>query len=126
MSGGLQSSMYEVDIVKETPVIAIDAKILTDDIEITKDFLNGDSGMLRLWFSFNTAADYSLTVTKLGAADLTGSPLKVSAENSFTLLSDGYYRFDIGVKPGDLINLSSNVAIDAINDLQVQRIHIGV
>ena len=87
--------------------------------------LGGDSGLFRIWFSFTTGADYELTITKLGAADLTGFPLKVNADNTFVLKDDGYYRFDIGVQPGDLINMSSNVAISKVNDLQIQQIQIG-
>jgi len=125
MGPGLNSSAYDVAVTLETPSISIDAKILTNDITITEDFLNGDSGLLRLWFSFTTGADYQVTVTKLGAADLTGSPLILNADNTFIMLSDGYYRFDVGVKPGDLINLSSSVAISAINDFQIQRVQIA-
>ena len=125
MGAGLNSSAYDVAVTTETPSISIGAKILTDDITVTSALLNGDSGLLRLWFSFTTGADFQVTVTKLGEADLTGSPLIVNADNTFILLSDGYYRFDIGVKPGDLINLSSSVAISAINDFQVQRIQIA-
>ena len=125
MGAGLNSSAYDVPVTLETPAISIDAKILTNDITITSEFLNGDSGLLRLWFSFTTGADYRVTVTKLGEADLTGSPLILNADNTFILLDNGHYRFDIGVKPGDLINLSSSVAISAINDFQIQRIQIA-
>ena len=34
--------------------------------------------------------------------------------------------FDVGVKPGDLINMSSSVAITKVNNLQIQQIEIGV
>jgi len=80
---------------------------------------------LRLWWSFTTGADYEVTITKLGAADLLGSPLKVNGDNTFVLKDNGFYRFDIGVKPGDLINLSSSVAISAVNTLQIQQIQLG-
>lgn len=125
MSGGLQSSAYEVVLTKESMPISSDSKILTNDIEISKDFLNGDSGLIRIIFSFATAGDYEVTVTKLGQEDLLGSPLKLIATNNFILKSSGYYRFDVSVKPGDLINLSSNLQITKINDLQIQRIHIA-
>ena len=122
---GLQSSAYERTTPTEPVTIALNTKILTNDIVITNESLAGDSGLFRLWFSFTTGADFEVTVTKLGLADLTGSPLKVNADNSFVLKSDGYYRFDIGVKPGDLINLSSNTAITKINDIQIQQIQTG-
>jgi len=127
MSGGLQSSAYEVAVTVEAPTIAINAKILTNDITIDADLLNGDSGLLRILFSFTSdlAADFQITATKLGAADLTGSPLVLNADNTFIILSDGYYRFDLSVAPGDLINFSSNTALTAVNDFQVQRIPIA-
>jgi len=123
--GGLQSSAYEVALVLESVTILPNIKILTNDIVITKEFLNGDSGLLRLIFSFTTGVDYEITLTKLGEANLLQFPLKLNADNNFTLLSDGYYRFDISVKPGDLINLSSNIQISEINDFQIQRVQIG-
>ncbi len=123
--GGLQSSAYEVPVTLETPTISANAKILTDDIPITADFLNGNSGQLRIWFSFTAASDFEIAVTKLGEADLLGSPLKLNADQNFVIKSTGYYRFDIGVRPGDLINLSSTANITAINEFQVQKIPIA-
>jgi len=122
---GLRSSAYARDATPAAVTIAIDDPILENDIVITSDMLGGDSGLFRIWFSFTTGADYELTITKLGAADLTGFPLKVNADNTFVLRDDGYYRFDIGVEPGDLINMSSSVAISKVNDLQIQQIQIG-
>lgn len=123
--GGLSSSAFERTVtVEATP--GIDSKILTNDLVITEELLGGNSGLIRIWWSFTTGASYNLTVTKKGEADLTGFPLKVNADNSFTLLADGYYRFDIGVRPGDLINLSSSVAISQVNEFQIQQIQIGV
>jgi len=122
---GLQSSAYARDATPAGTPIGIDSKILENDIVVTKNMLAGDSGLFRIWWSFTTAADYNLTITKKGAADLTGFPLKVNGDNSFVLKSDGYYRFDIGVVPGDIINLSSNLAISKVNDLQIQQIQLG-
>lgn len=123
--GGLKSSAYEqVSTISGTP-IALNTKILENDLVITKSTLGGDSGLLRIWWSFTTGADYIITITKKGAADLLGFPLKVNGDNSFILKDDGYYRFDIGVRPGDLINLSSSVGITKVNELQIQQIQIG-
>ena len=122
---GLSSSAYErVSTPAGTP-IAINAQILASDIVVTSDMLKGNSGLFRIWFSFTTGADYVLTVTKKGAVDLLGFPLKVNADLLFVLKDDGYYRFDVGVRPGDLINLSSSVAISKVNELQIQQIQIG-
>lgn len=125
MNGGLQSSAYDRVSIPAGLPIALDTKIFENDIVVTSEMLNGDSGLFRLFWSFTTGSDYTLTITKKGAVDLLGFPLKVNGDNSFVLLSDGYYRFDIGVKPGDLINMSSSVEITKVNDLQIQQIQIG-
>jgi len=123
---GLQSSAYDRDASSAPVTITAGTKIFDNDIVVTREMLGrSDSGLFRIWWSFTTAVDYELTVTKLGDADLTGFPLKVNGDNAFVLLADGYYRFDIGVKPGDLINLSSSQDITKVNDLQVQQIQIG-
>lgn len=123
--GGLKSSAYEQVSTPAPVTIALNTKILENDLVITSDMLGGDSGLLRLWWSFTTGGDYVLTVTKKGEADLLGFPLKVNGDNSFVLKDNGYYRFDLGVRPGDLINFSSSVAITKVNDLQIQQIQIG-
>ncbi len=126
MTGGLQSSAYEVAITEAVGTITAGDPILTTDLTINKDLINGDSGQIRLMFSFTTTGevDYNITVTKLGATDLT-SPLILNADNAFILLSKGYYRFDISVAPGDLFNIRSSQEITKINDLQVQLIPIS-
>ena len=125
MAGGLTSSAYDRDATPAGTPIALNSKILENDIVVTKEMLAGNSGLFRIWWSFTTGNDYVLTVTKKGAVNLLGFPLKVNGDNTFVLLDDGYYRFDIGVKPGDLINLSSNVQITKVNDLQIQQIQKG-
>lgn len=122
---GLQSSAYARDATPATVTIALNTKILDNDIIVTKKMLAGDSGLFRIWWSFTTGADYVLTITTKGEADLTGFPLKVNGDNTFVLENDGLYRFDVGVEPGDLINLSSSVAITKVNRLQIQQIQIG-
>jgi len=124
-SGGLQSSAYGLDATTPAGTIAVNGKILENDIVVTESTLNGNSGVFRIWWSFATGSDYIITITKNGEADLTGFPLIVNADNLFVLKNNGYYRFDVGVKPGDLINLSSTVAITQVNDLQIQQIQIG-
>ncbi len=124
--GGLQSSAYEKISIPAGIPITLNTKILENDIVVTPELLSGESGLFRIWWSFTTGANYVLTVTKKGAADLLGFPLKVNGDNSFVLKDDGYYRFDFGVRPGDLINFSSSVEITKVNDLQIQQIQIGV
>lgn len=123
---GLRSSAYEIDVDLESspPLLT---KILTNDIVVTSSTLGGNSGLFRMWFSFQTAAgaDFVVTITKKGGGDLFGSPLIVNGDNSFILKSDGYYRFDIGVRPDDLINLACSQNIVKINEFQIQQIQIG-
>jgi len=123
----LRSSAYDIPVTLEPVTIAIAAKILTNDIVITSKSLGGSSGLLRLYFSMDStaSADFEITVTKMGEANLTGDPLILNADNGFVIKPSGYYRFDIGVKPGDLINLSSNVAITDIFEFQIQQIQLG-
>ena len=123
--GGLKSSAYEKDSTPAGTPIALNTKILENDIVVTSEMLHGDSGLFRVWFSFTTGADYILTATVNGQADLLGFPLQVNGDNTFVLRDNGYYRFDIGVRPGDLINLSSSVGITKVNRLQIQQIQIG-
>lgn len=125
--GGLQSSAFLRDSTTASVTISSGTKILENDIEVTTDMLgsSSSSGVFRLWFSFTTASEYQITVTKNGAADLTGSPLKVHADLDFVLQSTGYYRFDIAVNVGDLINLSSDTDITAVNELTIQQVQIG-
>lgn len=125
-TGGLQSSAFGVTLNPDTVTITAGDPILLDDIVTDADFVNGNSGRIRFLFSFTTAAaaDYQITLTKLGGSVFT-SPLKLNADNTFILLSDGYYQFDISVEPGNLINFSSNVDITKINDIQMQKIQIG-
>lgn len=125
MAPGLNSSAYERDSTPAGTPISLGTKILENDIIVTEAMLAGNSGLFRIYWSFTTGADYILTVTVKGAADLTGFPCIVNGDNSFILKSDGYYRFDLGVRPGDLINLSSDVEITKVNRLQIQQIQIG-
>jgi len=121
----LKSSAFPRDATPAGTPIALNTKILENDIVVTTAMLAGESGLFRIWWSFTTGADYVLTITKKGAVDLLGFPLKVNGDNAFVLKDDGYYRFDLGVRPGDLINISSSVEITKVNDLQIQQIQIG-
>ena len=125
MAPGLSSSAYLRDSTTAETTIALNTKILENDIAITEDLLGGSTGVFRIWFSFTTGADYQLKFSKKGLADLTGFPLIVNGDNTFVLKSDGYYRFDLDVVPGDLINFSADTAISKVNSLTIQQIQIG-
>jgi len=125
---GLASSIYNKPVtVEATP--AINAKILTNDLTFTTDEFGGGerAGAIRIQFSFTTAADADMviTLTKKGAADLLGSPLTLNSDQNFVIKSKGLYRFDVDVLQTDLINLSSSIALTAINELQIDKVVFG-
>jgi len=124
----MASSIHKIDVDPETATITAGNKILSVDIDfVPGEFAPGGGGIVRLYFSFTSAAaaDYEITVSKLGQADLTGFPLKLNSDQNFVLKSDGYYRFDIGVEETDKINFSSSVDLTKINELEIHKIVIG-
>ena len=50
---------------------------------------------------------------------------KVVDDKIKDVLLDIYYRFDIAVNVGDLINLSSDTDITAVNELIIQQVQLG-
>lgn len=125
MGAGLNSSAYDITPLQSNIPIAANSKILANDIIITAKLLGGDTGQIRIWFSFAVADDFQITVSKKGSIDLTGFPLKLNADGAFLILPKGYYRFDIAVSVGDLINLSCNEIITGINDFTIQLVPIA-
>jgi len=223
---GLTTSVYPVDIERKLPTVALpitpNTALLKESIPVTRELLNGSSGLFRVYFSLQTATprDYELAVSTsrqggefgfgakadavienggvsniimsatgdgypIGVSatvpgtnitfDNTGTGATVTAEaiavinggelvsinvtnpgagynippkvlitstpfdtqdtflnadNEFLLRSAGYYRFDIGVRAGDLINFffEEHITADnlvAIDVFRVDQIQIG-
>lgn len=137
---GLQSSAYNIPLALQPnpgtgALLSANIEFIADE----KDFsdaptnievsLNGNSGVVRLWFALKTAADANTTViiTKGGGVTTDKSSI-LNGDNGFVIRSNGNYRFDIGVRPGDILNLKSTVSVTATADvleLKMQQIQIG-
>lgn len=103
-----------------TPASGTD--ILQSDLEITADMVKpGGAGILRLLFSFVFAVSPA-TVTVLDDGSVKG---ELNADNSSQVVSSGYYRFDIDVEPGDLINLEADSNITAVNFIRAHLVQFG-
>jgi len=100
-----------------------DTDILDGDIEITPDMVKpGGGGILRLYFSFTTAAPTTISVLGGSTNTFQGN---LNADNSSQIISNGYYRFDIGVEAGDLINLQSTEDITTVNLFRAHLVQFG-
>ncbi len=121
----MTSSIYPVDFVVSTadPIVGGN-NILSTPITITSDQVSpGGGGVLRLYFSF-TMGGSSMISVRIGAS---GNTLKgnLNADNSSLLEIDGYYRFDIDIEAGDIINLRSSSNITNVNLFRAHLIQFG-
>ena len=65
----------------------------------------------------------TVTITEFNQ---TAQPLTVNGDNTFNLKSDGYYRFDIGVRPGDTLDfLVRTTAVTGVKEFRIDQIQIG-
>ena len=97
----------------------MDQNIFASDLEITSDDLRpGGGGILRLYFSFAGTT----TAKVFNNGNFKGF---LNADNSNTIADNGYYRFDIDVEGGDLINLQLGAAVTAVNFLRLHLVNFG-
>lgn len=97
----------------------MDQNVFASDLEITSDDLRpGGGGILRLYFSFAGTT----TVKVFNNGNFKGF---LNADNSNTIADNGYYRFDIDVEGGDLINLQLGAAVTAVNFLRLHLVNFG-
>lgn len=116
----MTSSIYPLAFVAATPTITSGSDILSTPVTIISDHVTpGGGGILRLQFSF-VGTDMEITVFNNSV-----SKGKLNGDNSFVILSDGYYRFDIEVESGDIINLQSNQNITTINFIRAHLVQFG-
>jgi len=87
---------------------AMNTDILSSDIPIISDLVKpGGGGILRLYFAFTFGASPAIvTIFNNGTAKGT-----LNADNANSIITDGYYRFDIDIETGDNINLRANQSI---------------
>ena len=127
----MSGSIYKIPLtVRTVDPIPANEKILENDITFTTDeFKVGKGGLLRLYFAFETSLDYELTITLSGTSGniLDLKKFKLNGDNDFKLLTDGYYRFDIGVDSVTEFNLSINAALEPadILELSLHKIVFG-
>jgi len=99
----LTSSIYPLDSTLNTDP-GSGTPILESDVEITSEMVSpGGGGILRLYFTFNLAAEATVTVFNNSISKGT-----LNADNGSQIQILGYYRFDIDVEAGDNINLQAN------------------
>jgi len=105
-----------------TQIFVMDENILVNDVEITPEMVTpGGGGTVRLLFSYESASGTD-EVSVFNNGFLKG---KLNADNSFSILSDGYYRFDIDVEAGDNLNIQINDSIDTIHSFRMHLVQIG-
>ena len=122
----MTSSIYPIVITGQTGVGGTD--LFTPNIVITREMVSpGGGGILRLWFSFSfTIAGAPVQVFK----GTTQSPTLVfkgnlNPDNDAVCLTNGYYRFDIDVEEGDIINLQSTQTVTANNLIRAHLVVFG-
>jgi len=111
-----------VDAVLET--IAIDDNILSVPITIIPIHVKpGGGGIVRLYFSFTTSDAANTNISVFNNSVFKGF---LNADNGKEIISDGYYRFDIDVENGDIINLQSTLkSISKINLFRAHLVQFG-
>ena len=118
----MTSSIYPLPSTANGLPIAADTDILASDVAITTDMVKpGGGGILRLYFTFTFAVSPgAITVFRNGTAVGT-----LNADNAFAIVDTGYYRFDIDVEAGDLINLQSDQQVTLISNLRFHLVQFG-
>ena len=96
-----------------------DENVFVNDVPISSDDLRpGGGGILRLYFSFVGATE---------AKVFNNGKFKgfLNADNSNTIATNGYYRFDIDVEGGDAINLQLGMVVSAVNFVRLHLVNFG-
>lgn len=118
----MTSSIYPLPLTASGTPIGPDTDILASDVAITTDMVKpGGGGILRLYFTFTfDVTPGAITVFRNGTAVGT-----LNADNAFAIVDTGYYRFDIDVEAGDLINLQCDKTVTLISNLRFHLIQFG-
>lgn len=118
----MTSSIYPLPFTLDGAPIAADTDILTSDIVITEEQLSpGGGGTLRVLFSFVFGVSPS-RINVFNNGSLKGA---FNADNSFNIVDDGLYRFDVEVEPGDNINFQSTEVISTALSFRLHLVLIG-
>ena len=80
----------------------------------------GGGGLLRLYFAFTLAATAAVTVFNNAS-----SKGQLNADNGSSILTNGYYRFDIDVEEGDVLNFQASENITAVLFFRAHLVQFG-
>jgi len=96
-----------------------DENVFVNDVPISSDDLRpGGGGILRFYFSFVGAT----TAKIFNNGNFKGF---LNADNSNTIATNGYYRFDIDVEGGDAINLQLGLVVTSVNFVRLHLVNFG-
>lgn len=102
--------------------VAASTDIFTSDITITSDMVSpGGGGTLRLLFSFVFGASPAI-ISVFNNSILKG---QLNANDTFNILDNGYYRFDIDVEAGDIINIQASESVTTVNFVRAHLVQFG-
>lgn len=102
--------------------LAADANILDPGLLIDSSLVGQNrGGVLRLLFSFEFGSSPAAISIK-NQGQLKGI---LNADNTFNIVTDGYYRFDIDVETNDIVNISASESIQSIRELRAHLILFG-
>lgn len=117
----MTSSIYAIPVTATATPIGTNTDIIVGGVPISREQVSpGGGGILRLYFSFTFGAPSTVRVFNNGI--LKGF---LNADNSNVIEDNGFYRFDIDIEEGDLVNIESSVAISTVNLLRVHLIQFG-
>lgn len=105
-------------------IITANTDILSSDITFQSDeFVPGGAGLIRVWFSFLSATSpFNVLISHESGFT---NPVKLNADNSFNIITQGFYRFDIPAKFGDSINIRASEILTGIPLLRFEKIVFG-
>ncbi len=119
----MTSSIYPVPFDIEPVTISAGTNILSTPITISAAQVKpGGGGILRVYFSFTMGADATVSIRQGVGVTLKGN---LNADNGSLVVSDGYYRFDIDVQAGDIVNLRSTQNITVVNVFRAHLVQFG-
>jgi len=96
-----------------------DENVFVNDVPISSDDLRpGGGGILRFYFSFVGANEAKV----FNNGNFKGF---LNADNSNTIATNGYYRFDIDVEGGDAINLQLGMVATGVNFVRLHLVNFG-
>jgi hypothetical protein len=96
-----------------------DENVFVNDVPISSDDLRpGGGGILRFYFSFVGANEAKV----FNNGNFKGF---LNADNSNTIATNGYYRFDIDVEGGDAINLQLGMIATGVNFVRLHLVNFG-